>query len=315
MMSRLHNLFHLVVILPALLFVQTYGNPSAAPSLMTGYNKDPLEDNVESPQCNVDVEGFYGENTVNETPIEFKYELEYKPESSIDEVLPALERAILDKVLPTLFGGECEMRQLRRRLQAVGASINPSDIEIVGCEFHLAIHIACRLDLSHLWSLIFFTLQVDCTLKLMNYSSCAVMDGKMTIYTDDGAFVGTDAVKEEIKRAMNDGNFNTISDVVNVFYVDDQATAPVEGDEGSGTQSTPTNNGLAPPFYAVIAVAGALVVVIAGVLWRRKDKDTTSVLSYDSNQMDAAAANAGLSQSQEVTQAQNDGALDFTPIS
>jgi hypothetical protein len=104
---------------------------------------DPLEDNVESPQCNVGDQGFYGEEAVNETPIEFKYELEYEPQSSIDEVVAALERAVLDKVLPTLFGGECGMRhQLRKRLQAVGASTKPPDIEIFGRELYLTKHIA-----------------------------------------------------------------------------------------------------------------------------------------------------------------------------
>lgn len=136
----------------------------------------------------------------------------------------------------------------------------------------------------------------------------------MTIYTDEGAFGGTDAIKGEIERAMNDGDFNGIPGIVNVFYVDDTATAPIEEDEGSGTQSTPTSNGLAPQFYAVIA-AGALVVIIAGVLWRRKDKDTTSVLTDDSHQISAAADNAGLSPLQDSSQAQNDRALDFTPIS
>jgi hypothetical protein len=149
----------------------------------------------------------------------------------------------------------------------------------------------------------------------MKDSSCEVMDGKMTIYTDDGAFGNTDAVKGEIKEAMNDGDFNTIPGIVNVFYVDDLGTAPIEGDEENGTQSTPTINGLASPFYAVIA-AGGLVAIIAGVLWRRrKDQDTTSVLTDDSQQTGAAAVSAALSPSQEVRPTQNGGALDFTPIS
>jgi hypothetical protein len=67
------------------------------------------------------------------------------------------------------------------------------------------------------------------------------MDGKMTIYTDEGAFGGTDAVKGEIKKAMNVGDFNAIPSIVNVLYVDDTATAPIEEDKGSGTQSTPTD--------------------------------------------------------------------------
>jgi hypothetical protein len=144
------------MVLPYLFCVQAYGNPSAALALMPDYNNDPIEDNVENPQCNVDDEGFYGEDTVNETPIEFKYELEYKAENSIGEILAVLERAIADTVLPTLLGGECKMnRQLRRRLQAVGVSIKPPDIEI-GRELYLTIHIACRLDfISHLWSLVF----------------------------------------------------------------------------------------------------------------------------------------------------------------
>jgi hypothetical protein len=56
-------------------------------------------------------------------------------------------------------------------------------------------------------------------------------------------------------------------------------------------------------------------VIVACVLWRQKDNDTPSVLTDDSHQMGAAAVTAGRSPSQEVSPAQNGGALDFTPIS
>lgn len=133
-MIRLQNLFRLMVVMLPLLLVRAYDNPSAARALMMemmDYNTPPEEDNVESPQCNVNTNGFYGSNGVNETLIEFKYQLEYTSGSSLDDILFALERAVADKVLPTLFDGECSRRRLlRRKLETVGASINPADMKL-----------------------------------------------------------------------------------------------------------------------------------------------------------------------------------------
>lgn len=123
-MIQLQNRFHLVGILLSLLFVRAYANSSTARALMTemmDYNSPPEEDDVDSPQCNVNADGFYGSTGVNSALIEFKYQLEYTAGSSIDEIIFALERAVADKVLPTLFGEECDRnRQLRRRLETVG---------------------------------------------------------------------------------------------------------------------------------------------------------------------------------------------------
>lgn len=133
-MIRLQNLFHLMVILIRVLFVRAYDNPSTTRVLtveMMNYNEPPEEVNVDSPQCNVNADGFYGINDLNGTLIEFKYQLEYKAGSSLHEILFALERAVADKVLPTLFGEGCVRRsQLRRRLEVVGASINPEDLQL-----------------------------------------------------------------------------------------------------------------------------------------------------------------------------------------
>lgn len=135
-MIQLQNLFHLVVILLSLLFVRAYANSSTARAVMMemmDYNTPPEEDNVDSPQCNVNADGFYGSTGVNSALIEFKYQLEYTAGSSLDEIIFALERAVADKVLPTLFGEGCDRR--RRRLETVGASINPADMKLP-CELY-----------------------------------------------------------------------------------------------------------------------------------------------------------------------------------
>jgi hypothetical protein len=303
------------MVLLSLLLVRAYDNPSAARALMMemmDYNTPPEEDNVESPQCNVNADGFYGSNGVSETLIEFKYQLEYTAGSSLDDILFALERAVADKVLPTLFGGECERRhQLRRRLTTVGASINPADMKLP-CELYLLyIPLADSNFTSYLRS--FVSLLVDCTIELKsNTSSCAVIDGQMTVYTDDGAFNQTDTVLKEIEQAMNGGDFNNgiHPEIVNVFYLDQSTDSIEDGADGPGAQNTPMNNGFSTPFIVAIAVGG-LAVIIAGVVWsRRKDKDTASVVTDDT----PLTGTAGAVLTPEALSAQNNGALDFTPI-
>lgn len=119
------------------------GSPSRV--LMGGYNPDPIENDVDSlPQelsasfCTVGVSGVYGSDGGNKTIIGFKYQVEFNPdiEESIDNILPALEIAVVDQVLPVLFGTQCNRRQrMLRSTPIIGASTSPRDLALKECEF------------------------------------------------------------------------------------------------------------------------------------------------------------------------------------
>jgi hypothetical protein len=102
-----------------------------------GYNSAPDEDNVAGVDCMVNDAGFYGstDGEANQELIEFKYQLETNSaaNAAVEEILKNLERAYLDKILPVLFADKCDTRrqlQVRRRLQVIGATINPDDVDL-----------------------------------------------------------------------------------------------------------------------------------------------------------------------------------------
>lgn len=60
----------------------------------------------------------------------FEYEVETVPETSVEDVLPGLEHAFIDRLLPDLFTSSCTMPATVRRLgevSIVGLSSVPDD--------------------------------------------------------------------------------------------------------------------------------------------------------------------------------------------
>lgn len=112
---------------------------SGVDSRMEGreYSSGPVEDNVSGVDCMLQGNSF-GEidGTIDPEPIEFNYQLETIPDEQAGEeaMLDDLEKAILDKVLSTLFADLCgsRRRQLQRRLAIVGASTYPVDEDLGG---------------------------------------------------------------------------------------------------------------------------------------------------------------------------------------
>jgi hypothetical protein len=79
--------------------------------------------------------GVYGSLEGSSTTINFSYQLEASTEEEVFieiEVLPVLEQAIVDSILPEVFSDDCgsERRKLRvdRRLAVAGVSKNPPDM-------------------------------------------------------------------------------------------------------------------------------------------------------------------------------------------
>jgi hypothetical protein len=76
------------------------------------------------------------DGTVDPIAIDFKYQLETIPndQANTRTILDDLEKAILNNVLSILFADMCggQRRQIRRRLEVIGASTFPEDLVIQG---------------------------------------------------------------------------------------------------------------------------------------------------------------------------------------
>lgn len=80
---------------------------------------------------------FVSNSYTEETQVNFTYEIVTDGASNLStEVLPVLEKAILDSILPVMFDGTCSRRHLEksnlrqsksRRLNLIGASASPPD--------------------------------------------------------------------------------------------------------------------------------------------------------------------------------------------
>lgn len=112
-------------------------------------------------------------------------------------------------------------------------------------------------------------------------NECVVLDGSMTIYTDDGTSSNDEEqIREELKTGMENGAF-VEAPIVRVSYVD-LDTNP-SGSDGNGkgtTDSTPKRQRFV---YGVVAGVATLLILVLAVVWRRKQKnEENSTLGPDS---------------------------------
>ena len=101
--------------------------PSVPPSVLSPNSPSPAPIGCKSSN------GVWGTISGNATLIEFTYELETTQgdQSYVEsQVLPVLEQAMVDSILPVIFAQCGSRRSLRveRRLQVVGVSKNPPDL-------------------------------------------------------------------------------------------------------------------------------------------------------------------------------------------
>ena len=130
------------------------------------------------------------------------------------------------------------------------------------------------------------------------------------------------AVLNELQQSMDNGDYNNgiHPGIANVTYLEITADG-LETDGQSDGSTAASERRLGPPFYAIIAVGGVMIVV-AGVVWsrRRKDADAASALSGETSTLPGASENetTGPAASGEVKPERDSTAietsLDFSSI-
>jgi len=203
--------------------------------------------------------GVFGSNGGNQLTVGYGYELETDPVTAgelTQQVIPALEIAFNNFLLPDLFPGICaQVAAGRRRLAVQGISTMPDDRPQFG--------IPCQ------------------TPKTETGNDCVYIRGQLMIFTDE---IGTrqqyiDTIKSGLKLGMTNGAFNDAQEsIVKVTYVEaDSDGMPLDNrptvsptlapdeDRGIDEASDDDRNLLLP----LLLVAGAVLIVVTGVVTYR----------------------------------------------
>lgn len=128
---------------------------------------------------------------------------------------------------------------------------------------------------------------MSCTEK-QDDNECVVLDGSMTIYTDDSTSIDEEKILEELKKGMENGAFVEVP-IVRVSYIDLDSD-PSSGEDAGTTESTPSRNTF---MYGIVAVVATLFLLSLAVVWRRTHKsESNSTLSPNitSDAVDTMAA-------------------------
>jgi len=240
--------------------------PSAAPSSSPAPTITSKPTSIVAPSSACETEdGFFGSLVGSQVIVSFGYELETDPGTQgdlISDVLPPLEKAFNDFLLPTLFPAECgtsrRLDMARRRLLIRGISARPDD---------------SPMD------------DVVCSQVKVVGNNCVVIFGELSLLVDDQRRLNDERkVQDSLKQGMEDDVFISAHESIDrVTYVD-LGGNPAKSDGGTDsiTQSDDGLNGILVGF--VVAAAGtALIVTTAIVYRRRKNSDdadqTTTILS------------------------------------
>jgi hypothetical protein len=206
--------------------------------------------------CFVQPDGFYGSTGESQIIVRFTYELETKAGTAAHDVLPSLEKAFSDAILPELFAEQCHSPYgntvQQNPLDVTGVSTKPDDIVLPS--------LACGQA---------------------NYgnSTCVVVHGELTLFV-----VGTsgdaqtqivtilkDRTKTDVFLSAHDG-------IKRVTLVDDNS--PVNAGTGvrDGTISRSYKQSqIGNPLWSTCCLA-VLLLILAIVVWRRKhDEDADSL--------------------------------------
>jgi len=206
--------------------------------------------------------GVFGSNSGNQLTIGYGYELETDPitlSTLTNQVIPALEIAFNNFLLPDLFPGICaQVAAGRRRLAVQGISTVQADLPQFG--------IPCQ------------------TPKAESENDCFYMRGRLMIFTDE---IGTrqqyiDTVRNGLELGMTSGAFNDAQEnVVKVTYVEaDSNGMPVDDrptvSPGRGTSAPDPDRVIDEAadddrdlLLPLLLVAGAVLIVVTGVVTYR----------------------------------------------
>jgi hypothetical protein len=205
--------------------------------------------------CFVQPDGFFGSFGDSQIVVRFTYELETNAGTTALDVIPSLERAFSDAILPELFVEECHSHHgnvvLQSQLAATGVSTKPDDLVLQS---------------------------LACGQANDGNSTCVVVKGELTLFVD-----GTpDGIETQIlailKDHMKKDEFLSAHDgIKRVTFVDVDSSV----NAGTGVELSPTPAPASGPrldiLYGVLAALAALLLILAIVVWRRKhDEDADS---------------------------------------
>jgi hypothetical protein len=188
-------------------------------------------------------------------PVNYVYELETVPdttESEIEnEILPNVERAIVDSLLSEAFPDGCNSSsfgrkriRVRRRLEVTGISMNPPDL--VNPEF------VCETEAM-----------------FDPANDCVIVDGELMLFTDNGHAEEEQAlIQEFIKNEMDSGAYDNSSDrIVRMRYLDvslepPESNLPGENNENGSSDVPNIQNdvriGVLVGLFAVLALVSGI---------------------------------------------------------
>lgn len=112
------------------------------------------------------------------------------------------------------------------------------------------------------------------------------MDGKLTIFTDDGTPSTTEeAIQDQLKAGMENGDF-VGGPVVRVSYVDIDANPdPNSNDGGDGVNTQDVTPRRRTAIGIVAAIASLLILALA-IAWRRKNQQSEETVLSSTMQND-----------------------------
>ena len=233
-------------------------SPSSAPS-----------DSSQNPRrkCLLDADGVYGEQTDTMVEIAYEYELEFVPGTDVQgTVLPSIEQASLEAILPSVFVGKCSVLRLRRRrssrrhLEPVGVKSLPSDRILDGVE----------CDKSNM---------------VNETNDCIVIEGKLSVFVDDDVDAERENIKEILKSRMSEGDLLSPTGGVHRITWTGLAPHPKVGEAQPANQDTLY---LTAFLIGIVVISLVLIVSIIVGFKRRQAK-----ASRERNIDDAEALMAG----------------------
>jgi hypothetical protein len=118
-------------------------NVASSPSPSPVTSVPTFEPSSAAVTCAANEDGFFGslETNNNNDFLDFTYEMETEPNGDLNTAINALEKVVLDYVLPIIFPSKCGS-DVQFPLAVVGASINPDDAPLAGGKLHVTLFAA-----------------------------------------------------------------------------------------------------------------------------------------------------------------------------
>jgi len=133
--------------------------------------------------------------------------------------------------------------------------------------------------------LYFSLLSVTCAEKSNDANECIVVDGSLTVFTDDGnPTISKDAILAALQAAMENGDF-VEPPIVRVSYVDLSTDPDSLGDGGGNSEIQGGTAGRRPLVFGLVAAVASILLIALAVVWRRKQQQEQHDESMLSNSM------------------------------